>query len=436
MEKDIEPRISVGIMSTPSIGVLFNGAFKSGDAVFSGEYVFEADGETVKCGEAAYKKELLLEPVDADATFTLHGVTIGVNFHWERQQDQTFAGALKLMVHDGEVMAINVVGVETYLTSVISSEMSATASQELLKAHAVISRSWLMAQISREHNAVGEECAAEDEYVRWYDRDDHSHFDVCADDHCQRYQGVTRQSTPAVVHAIEATHGEVLTASDGTICDARFSKCCGGAFERYENCWEHAPKDYLQEYRDSKEEQDLPDLTIEENAREWILGSPEAFCNTADAKILSEVLNGFDQETQDFYRWSQEYSQAELKAIIEKKLHLGLGRIRAMVPVKRGTSARLVKLRIEGESRTVVIGKELEIRRALSESHLYSSAFVVETEGQDADGYPERFVLRGAGWGHGVGLCQIGAAVMGERGYGYREILAHYYPNSTLVRRW
>ena len=323
--------------------------------------------------------------------------------------------------------------------------MSATASLELLKAHAVISRSWLLAQINKNkeieasHTDYMACTQTEDELIRWFDREDHTRFDVCADDHCQRYQGITRASTDIVRQAIQATRGQVLM-SEGKICDARFSKCCGGAFEEFQYCWEETPYPYLLKQRDwrirkengSEPAADLPDLTIEAEADRWIRTSPEAFCNTTDKHILSQVLNNYDQETTDFYRWRVEYTQEELSALILKRSGIDYGQIIDLIPVARGTSGRLWKLKIVGTKKTLTIGKELEIRRTLSPSHLYSSAFVVDKSDLSPEGIPGRFTLIGAGWGHGVGLCQIGAAVMGEQGYKYDEILLHYYIGAEI----
>ena len=276
-------------------------------------------------------------------------------------------------------------------------------------------------------------------FIKWYDHEAHRNFDVCADDHCQRYQGITRASTPQAIEAVSATRGEVLMYK-GAICDARFSKCCGGAFEEFQNCWENVKHPYLIRQRDSKTEKQLPDLNIEAEADKWIRTSPVAFCNTQDKKILSQVLNNYDQETADFYRWKVSYSQQELSELIHQRSGIDFGQIIDLIPVERGTSGRLVRLKIVGTLRTLIIGKELEIRRTLSTSHLYSSAFVVDKEyeekGHKEDKIPSRFILTGAGWGHGVGLCQIGAAVMGEQGYKYEEILSHYYPGSTLEKQY
>ena len=370
-----------------------------------------------------------------------------MSFHWRRQEDQTFKGSLKLIVEGGKLTAINIVSVEEYLLSVISSEMSATASVELLKAHAVISRSWLLAQIKHDHTADTHHdddvmSTAQptlggdgDEVIRWWDRDDHVNFDVCADDHCQRYQGITRASTDVVRRAIQATWGQVLMY-DGELCDARFSKSCGGVLEEFENCWQPTHYHYLAARRDGEDEEDFPNLTREADAAEWILSSPKAFCNTHDPEILSQVLNDYDQETTDFYRWKVEYTQEQLSALIAKRTGDDYGRIRDLQPVARGTSGRLYKMKIVGEKLTKTIGKELAIRYALSESALYSSAFIVERHDIDGDGYPARFVLRGAGWGHGVGLCQIGAAVMGAKGYKYDQILLHYFVDANITKQY
>lgn len=432
-----QPQVKVGIMSEPAIRFIFPTDFMLDGKPVRGEQTAEAaDGKICWNGQLYDQMEFF--PVNAETdSFELCGVTIGVNFHWERKENQKFRGALRLIIENGKVTAINILPVEEYLASVISSEMSATASAELLKAHAVISRSWLLAQIEKnktltdaqsDYNACVE---TDEELTRWYDREDHVNFDVCADDHCQRYQGITRETTPRVREAIDATCGQVLTY-DGKLCDARFSKSCGGVFEQFENCWEPKHYDYLVARRDSDKPMDFPDLTVEENAREWILNAPDAFCNTQDKQILSQVLNSYDQETVDFYRWKVEYGQAELSELIRRRSGVDYGDIVDLQPVARGTSGRLYRLRIVGTKKTRIIGKELEIRRTLSPSHLYSSAFVVEKEGEE-NGVPAKFVLKGAGWGHGVGLCQIGAAVMGEKGYNYRQILQHYFINSEIT---
>ena len=435
-----EPKVSVGIMFEPRIDFLFTGSYLSGGRTCSGlQRVTEKDGKVEWNGNLY--DELLFEPADEMRnSFELRGVTIGINFHWERKENQSFRGSVMFIVENSKVTAINILGVEEYLTSVISSEMSATASLELLKAHAVISRSWLLAQIDKneEITASGSEYStmkeSEDELIRWYDREDHTRFDICADDHCQRYQGITRASTAIVRAAIEQTRGELLMYNR-RICDARYSKSCGGVFEEFHNCWEEKDMPYLVKQRDSKTETAIPDLTIEENAREWILSSPESFCNTTDKKVLSQVLNNYDQETVHFYRWEVKYSASQLSDLIRRRSGTDYGDILDLIPVERGTSGRLVKLKIVGSKKSRTIGKELEIRRTLSESHLYSSAFVVEKSGGSPD-KPEEFILKGAGWGHGVGLCQIGAAVMGEKGFKYNEILTHYFPGASVEKRY
>jgi len=433
-----EPKIKVGIMSATEIKFILDGNFRVMDQPVSGSQQAATDGRSILWNGAEYS-ELLFEPGDDNASFWLQDVTIGVNFHWERKENQRFKGALKLIVENEKITSVNILSVEDYLLSVISSEMSATASLELLKAHAVISRSWLLAQIDKNKRieASGEKYVAtenkEGEMIKWYDREDHINFDVCADDHCQRYQGITRASTPQVADAIEATRGQVLMDGEN-LCDARFSKCCGGVYEEFENCWEPIHYNYLSARRDAVNEMDFPDLTIEENACRWILSRPEAHCNTADAKILSQVLNNYDQETTDFYRWEVKYTQDEISKLVKDRSGVDYGNIVDLVPIARGTSGRLHKLKIVGTKKTLIIGKELEIRRTLSPSHLYSSAFVVEKGETDDSGLPSSFTLKGAGWGHGVGLCQIGAAVMGANGYSYKEILLHYFVDAEIKK--
>ncbi|MBQ0024543.1 MAG: DUF4922 domain-containing protein [Bacteroidales bacterium] len=423
--------LSVGIFSLPEVSFCFNAPY-----TFEGRTYEGPQKATVKDGKVLFDgKTYDTVQFAGDGTFTLIDVIIGVNFHWERRENQTFQGTLKLIVENGCVTAINIIGIEDYLYSVISSEMSATASKNLLKAHAVISRSWLLAQIVKNKTLTACQTPysattdTEDELIKWYDREDHVNFDVCADDHCQRYQGIVRSSVSRNVReAIDETWGEVLKY-DGEICDARFSKCCGGVMEEFQYAWEPKKFDYLVKRADAPDEENFPDLTVEENARKWILSSPEAFCNTSDAKVLSQVLNTYDQETTHFYRWDVEYSAQELSELVKERSGVDYGEITDLIPVARGTSGRLWKLKIVGTKKTKIIGKELEIRRTLSKSHLYSSAFVVEKK----DG---KFLLHGAGWGHGVGLCQIGAAVMGEKGYSYDKILGHYFPHALIETQY
>ena len=433
-----EPKVSVGIMFEPRIEFVLSSGFMCDGKEYTGKQIVSFSQGKIEWNGQSYR-EILFVPISAlVAFFELTGVTIGINFHWERKENQSFKGSLKLIVEGDKITAINLLGIEDYLTSVISSEMSATASLELLKAHAVISRSWLMAQIQKGKEIVESKAAyntmheTDDELIKWYDREDHTKFDICADDHCQRYQGITKASTEIVKQAIKETWGQLLMFNN-KICDARYSKSCGGVFEEFQNCWENIKYPYLVKVRDSKTNTEIPDLTIEKNAVEWILSSPEAFCNTSDKRILSQVLNNYDQETVNFYRWRVEYSQNDLSTLIYNRSGVDYGVIMDLIPVERGTSGRLVKLKIVGSKRTRTIGKELEIRRTLSKSHLYSSAFVVEKE-TGANGVPEKFILKGAGWGHGVGLCQIGAAVMGERGYKYDQILLHYFVGASIEK--
>ena len=436
----IEPKVSVGIMSEHRIEFHLSSGFICGGKACSGRQIVNSSQGKIEWNGQSYS-ELLFEPSNPlQDIFELSNVTIGINFHWERKENQSFMGSLKLIVEGDKITAINLIGIEDYLTSVISSEMSATASPELLKAHAVISRSWLLAQIQKNKDIVESKETystmqeTDEELVKWYDREDHTKFDICADDHCQRYQGTTKASTEKVKEAIKETWGKLLMF-DGKICDARYSKSCGGVFEEFQNCWEDIHYPYLVKVRDSKTITEIPDLTVENNAEEWILSSPEAFCNTSDKHILSQVLNNYDQETVNFYRWKVEYSQSELSSLILQRSGVDYGDILDLVPIKRGTSGRLVKLKIVGSKRTRIIGKELEIRRTLSKSHLYSSAFIVEKVIGEG-GVPEKFILKGAGWGHGVGLCQIGAAVMGEKGYKYDEILLHYFVGASIEKMY
>ena len=426
-----QPKIRVGIMAAKEIRFCLNDSFSDGRAVYEGEMKISANGGKLDWNGILIDS-LTLKPDEHGSTFTLHDVTIGIGFHWERNEEQTFSGQLKFIVENGLVRAINILPVEDYLTSVISSEMKPTATKEFLKAHAVISRSWVLAQLRSPYHKADAPAPVTNDHIlnriiKWYDHDQHTLFDVCADDHCQRYQGRTRIISAAAQTAVKETFGQTLV-NEGHLCDARFSKCCGGVTEQFETCWQDEHKPYLVALRDSSiNEGALPDLTVEENAREWILSEPKSFCNSADGNILSESLNGYDLETPDYYRWTVEYTTAQVSDIFRRKSGLDIGDIVDLRPVKRGPSGRIYELEIEGTKQTVTIGKELEIRRTLSESHLFSSAFVVE---KTQDG----FILKGAGWGHGVGLCQIGAAVMAAKGYTYREILQHYYPETTLGR--
>ena len=425
-----EPTIRVGIMSAERITAMLHGDYVidgSDDRINGDVSAQYADGGILFNG--VRYSVLRLTPVsESECFFTLCDVTIGVEFHWQRKEAQSFRGGIEFYAAGGAVTVINNINAEEYLKSVISSEMNAHASLELLKAHAVISRSWLIAQISKKGTDAkngGKGMRADgNEIVKWYDRDDHDLFDVCADDHCQRYQGITKAYIPTVKRAVEETRGEVLV-SDGEICDARFSKCCGGATEEFGYCWEDKDVEYLKGVRDSADEAPLPDLTTECEAEKWIAAEPEAFCNTSDGEILRQILNDFDMETNDFYRWQVRYSQQELSDIVRERSGIDFGTIESLTPLERGVSGRISRLRIDGSKRSMIIGKELEIRKTLSQSHLYSSAFTVKRENGD-------FVIYGAGWGHGVGLCQIGAAVMGSKGYGYREILAHYYKGARV----
>lgn len=386
-------KVSVGILLASTIRFSISG---------ESDTVSYADGKLLWHGNKY--EELSFSP-EQNGSFTLYDVVIGIGFHWQRKENQTFQGSLRFIVEQGQVRAINDIDIEDYLLSVISSEMSGSASMEFLKAHAVISRSWLVNRMLTEKNSSDTiSYVTRDRIIRWYDHDDHTNFDVCADDHCQRYQGISRaQEYPErwekVQQVINATRGQILTY-DGKVCDARFSKCCGGKLELYESCWD-------------------------DNHHPYLISKDDPYCNTNDKRILAQVLNGYDQETADFYRWTVEYSVDEISELISRKSGINIGQLIDLVPIKRGQSERIIELQIIGSERTITVGKELEIRKWLSETHLYSSAFTVEKT-------PHSFILHGKGWGHGVGLCQIGAAVMGDQGFTYTDILQHYYPNTVL----
>lgn len=437
---DTTPTLRVGLMSAPEIDITFISGFGHiGQQHFN---IRDIDAP------------ILFTPESDNSVFEVGGVTIGIGFHWQQRQSQRFNGALQLVPDGDNIVVINHIDVEHYLRSVISSEMNADSPAEFLKAHAVISRSWVLRQIANRDKVTqptpcNPPCTPQgsgshadpaggsrpvEEIIRWYDREDHTLFDVCADDHCQRYQGVTRLTTSRATEAVDATRGMVLM-HEGEVCDARFSKCCGGATEEFGACWGEESHPYLKAFRDTLPETPLPDLATEEGAARWILSRPVAFCNTTDSHLLSKVLNNFDQATADFYRWSVTATADELAELIHAKSGIDIGELIDLKPLQRGRSGRLCRLEITGSKRTLIVGKELEIRRLLSPSHLYSSAFIVEKSVKTAgnDKKITTFTLRGAGWGHGVGLCQIGAAVMSAGGYDFRSILRHYYPHASIM---
>jgi len=449
MRNSSAPQIEVGIVKALSIRFRIEGKFSLGGEVIGWQGRAEAvlkNGEIVILSgdkEIVSGTSLILKALDSeDCRFAIEDVVIGIGFHWEQKEEQVFQGSLKLLILEGEIQVVNVISVEDYLISVISSEMRGDSSPALLKAHTIISRSWLLAQIEKQKELVGSGENYElihqtrDEYIRWYDREDHNRFHVCDDDHCQRYQGITRAHNPEVVKAVHETAGEVLEYA-GKICDARFSKCCGGVVEEFQYCWEPVVHPYLMRVDDNPANSPVntEDLKIESHAVDFIKSTPEAFCNTRDAALLSQVLNDYDQSSSDFYRWTVHYSQEELSALIREKSGFDFGDILDLIPVERGESGRLVRLKIVGTKKTLTVGKELEIRRWLSTSHLYSSGFVVEKTSQKYE-IPSGFLLKGAGWGHGVGLCQIGAAVMASKGYTHEQILNHYFIDASLNKRY
>jgi len=439
-----EPLLSVGILTSKVIKFELYGDFSVTGLKdnFSGVYSAEVQDNKIICKSSKHQITLddRVEFIPADPiseSFLLRDVIIGKKFHWERKEKQRFIYSLVLQKTGNEIVAINHIPLERYLTSVISSEMSAKSSIELLKAQAVIARSWVLAQIEHSKKISDEEehessVEFNDELIKWYDREDHKLFDVCSDDHCQRFQGVTKIISEAAFNAIEQTSGVVLLSS-GEVCDTRYSKCCGGITESFENVWEPVRHNYLTSIVDYKYEPENfnLDFSDELNSEKWIRGNPNSFCNTSDRVILSHILVDYDRETKDFFRWKVEYTQDEISSLVNENSRIDFGHIIDLIPVERGDSARIVKLKIVGTKKTLTIGKELEIRRVLSKSHLYSSAFVVKKSGMNI---PEKFILYGAGWGHGVGLCQIGAAVMAEKGYNFDEILLHYFKNSELKK--
>lgn len=434
-----EPQIRVGILDNiRELRGLFDEPFEvNGDYQFKGEFTARTEngqlvladnaGKTIQSGKEINCRNL------SGGSFTLRDVPIGITFHWERKEDQAFEGDLNLIARsNGTFAAVNVVSLEKYLASVISSEMNSDAPAELLKAHAITSRSWLAAMLAREERNVDVDPERslhfEGELIRWYDREDHDLYDVCADDHCQRYQGMTKIASAAVGEAVEATRGIFLVFGD-EICDARFSKACGGLTEEYENAWEEIHVPYLETVPDSAINH--PTIVNEHMAEDWILSNPDAYCNITDVNLLKRMLPSFDQETTNFFRWGIEYNREELEEIVAAKSGIDFGTLRNIVPLQRGPSGRICRLKIEGSKKTMIVGKELEIRRWLSKTHLYSSAFVVMAE-REEDGTPKRFMFYGAGWGHGVGLCQIGAAVMAAKGFSAEEIVRHYFRKAEI----
>ncbi len=442
-----EPEISVGILTEEKIVFELYGDFKTSGLkqTFSGRFNASVVDNSIVCKKDDEKieisDEMIFEPLDKEAdSFLIREVTIGVDFHWERKEKQRFNGSLKLKRSYNKIVVINILPLEKYLISVISSEMSSKSSIQFLKSQAIVSRSWVLAQLEKSKlTGIQKEVSqtsieSENELIKWYDREAHLLFDVCADDHCQRYQGITKIFSNAALAAIDETRGLVL-ASDDNICDTRYSKSCGGVTESFNNVWESKEYKYLSSVVDYKYYPENYNLNFsnENIAKKWIKGNPSAFCNTSNQKILSQVLLDFDQETKDFYRWKVEYTQKELSEIIKLKSKIDFGEILDLVPVERGDSSRLIKLKIVGTKKILTIGKELEIRRTLSPSHLYSSAIIVE-KFDIRNNIPQKFVIRGAGWGHGVGLCQIGAAVMASIGYQFDEILLHYFKDAVLKK--
>jgi len=435
-----EPLVSVGLVErVESVTIILKGSFRDEDGreVPPGVYrVNKKGGRLVLTGPMSLDAERIkLAPVDIDKDWFSLEATIGIEFHWQQREMQTFCGDLRIVPEgDDRVSVINDVPLEKYLTSVVCSEMSATSPSALVKAHSIISRSWLLAQIaSRTVSEIGGpvEQTKAGELIRWYDRQAHTHFDVCADDHCQRYQGTGRIVSKSVYESARETRGQVLMYR-GATCDTRYSKCCGGVTEDFRTAWADTEIPYLIPVYDGPGDLPLPPLNDETAFRKFLFEKPDVYCNCTDEDVLNQVLVSYDRETRNFFRWQVRLTAVEAGELIKEKLGVDVGRVVSMEPVERGLSGRLVRLRITGDKAQMVIGKELEIRRALSPSHLYSSAFAVDIAGPEKR--PEVFVLSGSGWGHGVGLCQIGAAAMAWNGSGYDSILGHYYPGTTIEK--
>ncbi|MGQ9646361.1 MAG: SpoIID/LytB domain-containing protein [Thermodesulfobacteriota bacterium] len=422
------PQITVGIMDqqTQVTGRLNGSFWIDGFGLVSGDFSAKAKPGTIvltdeRRREICRPSSLRLNSQEG-SFFSLFSVCVGNRFHWEKKEDQNFRGDLILKVRKNDtITVINEISLEDYLASVISSEVNPAAPVEFLKAHTILSRSWFLAGLTKEKRATeitaSAEKAAKDEVVRWYDRQEHDLFDVCADDHCQRYHGITKVVAEHAQEAIRETHGRVITYKD-KICDARYSKACGGLTEEFGTAWDDQKVSYLVSTSDASVSRHP--ITTEKEASSWILSNPEAYCNTRDERLLEKILLEVDRETKTFFRWRVEYSRTELEEILREKSDFDFGTLKDIVPLQRGPSGRISRLRIVGSKRSMIVGKELEIRRWLSPTHLYSSAFVVSFEGN-------RVILDGAGWGHGVGFCQIGAAVMATKGFSAEEILKHYF---------
>jgi len=457
-----EPIIKVGILAASTIEFILKGDFLfNGETVLQDTYTATIKNNIIHCANNGrdvecnlpnahnVSSQIELIPQHPSSTFILKNVTIGIGFHWEQQEEQEFEGGLTLQLEEGKIRAVNTVPLESYLRSVISSEMSAMNDMNLLNAHAIVSRSWLLAQIQNKKTnqktdntpptaSVISNADGADEIVKWYDREDHDTFDVCADDHCQRYQGITKVISLNAQKAIEATRGQVLMYNN-EVCDARFSKCCGGISEDFANVWQPVKVPFLVAVRDINNNSSTNFSKVLNFGKgrindDYFTTSPDSFCNTANPEILSQVLIDFDRTTTNFYRWTVDYSREELSSLIFRKSGIDFGDIIDMQPLERGNSGRIIRLKITGTKRTLIVGKELEIRKWLSESHLYSSAFVVRKEFEGESHLPSRFILQGAGWGHGVGMCQIGAAVMSQKGFTPVEILEHYFKGASITK--
>ncbi len=338
-------------------------------------------------------------PRRQDSPFYLHDIPIGRGFHWERHERLSYRGELHLFASRGDgLTAMNRIPLETYIRSTVFSEMGPDLPDAFLAAQAVAARSTVLATANRHHRGEG--------------------FHLCNDDHCQCYQGVLRE--PQVISpALGETEGEILV-SNGRPVDARYAKCCGGVSETYEAVWGGEGHPYF--ISRPCGEFETADLTQEQNMQEFLSQRAPAFCN--------DELHAYPERWREesYFRWQREYNASELQTLIEAKVGIEVGTVRELRPIKRGASGRILILEIVGSKQTLRIYRELEIRRVLFLSHLPSSCFIVETEGKG----PDKFRLIGAGWGHGVGLCQLGAAAMAHKGRSKQRILEHYYPETKL----
>lgn len=363
----------------------------------------ELDGQ--KLGSTV---RIVLDTNNTSSHITVSNIMIGIQFHWQKHEDLDYRGIIEVGFNNqGKLVVINEIDLENYLVSVNSSEMTSDCPIGLLESQTVVARNTVLATMGKHHY--------------------NTNFHLCSDDHCQCYHGKKREQQVSR-QAVENTWGRILLHGD-EICDARYSKICGGIMEDYRYVWENRDIPYMVSGIDSDEEINYPANT-EETAKELIDTSLPAYCNTDLHKLPENLANLYS--TQNLFRWEVTYPREELESLISEKTGKDIGELQDIIPLERGDSGRLIYINLVGSDKTLKIGKELEIRRVLSKSHLYSSCFYVRKE-MGTDGKVSRFILKGAGWGHGVGLCQVGATVMASKKIPYQKILEHYYKNTNLV---